>query len=139
MDSKLSQYPVATMLQAGDLIPIVRSGANFVITAGVASLNQPNVGNAGITKNAVNTPTTGVIPVTATLVSLPNTIFAYTLAGGSPGQELKIVAPSAGTYTVTTGVGADFTSAVFTLGSSLSLVFVGTKWIVTASRNCTIT
>ena len=133
MDSKISQFPVASNVLPGDFIPIVRNGANFIVTAGVYSLNQPNHGNKGITKNAPVTVTTAVIPLTGTLIILSGVLASYTLPAGSEGQTLTIVSKVGTTLTV------DVSLVTFINGSSLSLVFAGGRWCITSAFKCTTT
>lgn len=136
MDQKISEFPSATGLLAADLIPIISAGGNKSITAGVFALNLPNLGNKGITKNAVTPVTAGVaILLTKTLVTLPTASTAYTLANGSDGQEITLVAQASG-ITVTPA-SSMFTSVSMGNGSSLTLMFVGDLWIPKSYHNCT--
>lgn len=137
MDSKISEFPVASIVPVGALMPIVVSGANQVVTAGVFSLNLPNLGNKGITKNVVTTATVAAIPFTTTLVVLPVAVTpSFTLANGGDGQEIKLIAFDAVTVTPNSS-----TVASIQMGnnSSVTLVFVSTKWVPLSNHNCTFT
>lgn len=134
MDSKISQFPIASTVPAGALLPIVVAGVNQIVTAGVFSLNLPNLGNKGITKNAVVVATVAAIPVTASLVVLPVDVTpSFTLAAGTAGQEIKLVAISP--VTVTT----QLLSISMGIKSSITLVFASGEWIPLSQHNCTIT
>ena len=102
MDSKISQFPMALVVPVGALMPIVVNGVNQIVTTGVFSLNLSNLGNKGITKNAVVVATVATIPLTASLVVLPVSVTpSFTLAVGSAGQEIKLVAIDPVTVTTT--------------------------------------
>ena len=111
---------------------IIRNGENFVVAAGVYSLNQPNHGNKGITKNAPMIATAD-IPQTGTLVLISNAALTYTLANGSDGQSLTLVS------TVAKSLMVSGLLVTFINGSSLTLVFTGGRWCITSAFNCTIT
>jgi hypothetical protein len=73
MDSKISDFPVATGTSVADLIPIISGGLNKTVTVGIFSLNLPNLGNKGISKNIVTPVSSGtVIPLTNTIKAKPN-------------------------------------------------------------------
>lgn len=137
-DKKISEMLVATTLLATDLIPIVTGGVNKSVTGGVLSLNLPNIGNKGITKNIVVSSTTNTIPVTASLVTLPVSVTPYTLPAGTDGQEITII--SLGVNTVTTAFGY-VTSIGLITGSSITLVYLQSisKWIPKGYHNATLT
>lgn len=133
MDKKISEFGVATTVSAADLIPIVSSGINKSVTAGVLSLNQPNLGNKGITKNTVVVQTVAALPLTSTVILVDN--LAYTLATGSDGQTITLI--SSGSCSLTCS--AYFTSVSLVQSSTLTLIYssVLTKWVVQSSHNCT--
>ena len=136
MDKKISQFSVATDVLATDLIPIVSGGINKSVAAGLFSLNLPNIGNKGITKNVVTPIVAGlVIPLTKTLVTLPTALTDYTLGAGTPGQEITLVSLAANVKVVPSS--ALFLSVSMGNGSSLTLIFVGNSWIPKSYHNCT--
>ena len=136
MDRKISEFPAASVLLATDLIPIVSGVENKTVSVGVFGLNLPNFGNKGITKNAVTPVTLGlVIPLTKTLVTLPTALTDYTLANGSPGQEITLVALAASVKVFP--VSALFPSVSMGIGSSLTLIFVVNSWIPKSHYSCT--
>jgi hypothetical protein len=133
VDQKFSDMGVSPTIKAADLIPIVTDGNNKVVTAGVFSLNLPNFGNSGITKNAPVSPTGAAISLLNTLVAIgvPST---YTLASGLQGQEIVIVNK---TVQTTTLVFSGQTATILSKGS-ISLIFVDTEWYVKSLYNCTV-
>jgi hypothetical protein len=138
MDSKISDFPVATGTSVADLIPIISGGLNKTVTVGIFSLNLPNLGNKGISKNIVTPVSSGtVIPLTNTIITLPTTLTAYTLAAGTEGQEITLVSLAA-SISVTSS-SANFSMATFANGSSLTLIFVTGRWFTKSSYNCTLT
>jgi hypothetical protein len=138
MDKKISEFPVATGVSATALIPIVNAGVNETLTIGVLSLNLPNFGNKGLTKNLVVAATVAAIPVTAALVTLPLSVTPYTLAAGTDGQEICLV--SLDTNTVTSPA-SYFTSILLGSGSSITLMYIASisKWIPKSYHNATLT
>lgn len=133
MDQKISEFGSATTLAATDLIPIISSATNKIITAGVFSLNLPNLGNKGITKNTPLIASGDVIAITGTLVLLPSLMSAYTLPNGSDGQEITLVSPSENSVNFNTP------TSTITMGidSVVTLVFLS-KWFIKSSRNITV-
>lgn len=136
MDSKISAFPVATTVAGTDIIPIVSVGINKIVSVGVMSLNMPNLGNKGITKNTVIPVTGTIIPLTGTLVSLVANVLPYGLANGSEGQELTIVSAGVNTLNPTS---ATFTSVSMLNNSIIELVYVLGKWQPKGAHNCIIT
>jgi hypothetical protein len=134
MDAKLSSFPLASTLLSTDVIPVITSGANKTITGGVLSLNLPNIGNRGITKNAVLEASVISLPLTSTLISLPELIQPYTLGNGTDGQEIMIVSKGVNVVNIASGT---ISSATMMLGSTISLVFIGSlsKWVVKGTHN----
>lgn len=125
---------MASVVPVGALIPIVVNNVNQVVTAGVFSLNLPNLGNKGITKNAVVVATVAAIPLTASLVVLAVEVTpSFTLAVGTAGQEIKLVAIAPVTVT------AQLLSISMGTKSSITLVFVSGEWVPLSQHNCTIT
>lgn len=135
MDSKISDFFAATTLNASDIIPIVTANTNKKISAGVFSLNLPNFGNKGITKNVVQSSTDNALPLLYTLLSLPVSISPYTLSNGADGQEITVVSLGTNILTVTN---AWVNRIDMVAGSSVTLIFVGnaTKWVVKCSNGC---
>lgn len=129
MDSKLSEYPLVTTINGGDILPIISGGANRTVTAGVFALNLPNVGNKGITKNVVTNAATGALPLTSTLIHISTGGNSMTLAAGTDGQEITIVSGGASNTVTPSLTLSNFVSVSMGLGSSITLVFVGSKWI----------
>jgi hypothetical protein len=123
-DSKISELPVATTVAVTDILPIVSSGATKSITVGTLSLNLPNIGNKGITKNVVTPVTVQAIPLTYTIVTIPESLLPYTLANGTTGQELVIISEGTNTVDATT-ISIDMVT-----DSVVTLIFTGTKWVV---------
>lgn len=134
MDSKISAFPVASTLTATDLFPIVNSGVNKVVTAGVMFSNIPNIGNIGITKSLPATPVTLNIVLTSTLYKLPVNASPYVLPNGVEGQQVILTSITTNSITLNA---FNMTSITFGTGSSVSLVFVSGAWMVTSSYNCT--
>jgi hypothetical protein len=134
MDKKISDFDNASTLNGGDFIPIVSGSNNKKITAGVFSLNMPNIGNKGITKNAVTIPLTQVIPTTSSLISLTDVPTTYSLLAGGDGQEITIVSMGNNTILSTSSY---VMSIDMVAGSTVTLVYV-LKWAVKSSFNCTI-
>ena len=132
MDQKISQLPVASAVAATDIIPIVSSGTNQKLTVGVLSLNLPNFGNSGITKNVPVAPSNTAIPLLGTTVGL-STAASYTLAAGSNGQEITIFNKINSPSTVNYG------GSTVTIGAkgSVTLTFLETAWYIKSSHNCT--
>lgn len=132
MDKKISDCDSATVLSVTDLFPIVSSGINKKITAGVLFLNIPNIGNSGITKNVPYTQTAAAIDITKTVCLVSSGI--YTIAAGSNGQEIKII--STGNCSLI----LDTKTAVFSAESALSLIYSTalSKWIVSGNVGVTI-
>ena len=136
MDQKISDFATVSTIFASDILPIVSVGENKSISVGLLSLNLPNIGNKGITKNTVVSPQGASIPLTGTLVKLVGNQTPYTLPSGSDGQEIVLVA--LGTLTVESNA-SYFQSVNMHESSSLSLIFVlaAGKWIIKSSHNCT--
>lgn len=132
MDSKLSEYPEATNISSTDKFPIISANANKIVSAGVLFQNIPNIGNKGITKNVVTSPTSVVLPLTGTLINLPFSALPYTLGSGVSGQCLVIV--SNGINTLQFGS----KTATFPVDGSITLHYITNKWIVTANIGCTV-
>lgn len=135
MDRKQSDYPVITSIGSTALIPVIENG-NKNITIGVLSLNLPNVGNKGITKNVVTASATVNIPLTSTLVVIPTSVTPYVLPNGVDGQEIKIVSTGVATVAPTSSVVA---SIAMSVDSSVTLVFISTRWVPLSYHNCTLT
>lgn len=140
MDKKITQFPVAATIVATDLIPIVDSTTNDtalmnkVITAGVLSLNMPNVGNKGISKDLPVSVTPGAIPLTASVYKL--SAGAYTLAAGTDGQTITLVASAGCTVAVTAST---FSSATFSINGIAKFRFLtGFGWLVESSNSVSI-
>jgi len=129
MDSKISELPVSSTLLGADILPVVSAGATKSITAGVFSLNLPNLGNKGITKNVVTTISSDPFPVTGTLVVLQENILSYSIPAGTPGQEITIVSSSVNSIDINTG-----TIINLIQDSVITLLYIGTKWIVKNSN-----
>jgi hypothetical protein len=133
VDQKISQLASASTLAATDLIPIVASGTNQKITAGVFCLNQPNIGNSGITKNVPLVPSGAALQLTGTLVSI-TIAAAYTLGAGLQGQEVLIVNTSPASASVAFNV----STATLSSKGSIGLVYIGSEWFIKSSYNCVI-
>ena len=137
MDSKFSALPVVVTPTATDMVPVVVAGVNKIVTVGVLANNMPNIGNKGITTNAVQISGVGAIPLTKTVFRL-NTVGAYTLASGSDGQELKIIGGITGATVSFTS--SQLSSASFNIGGVLSLIFAtGLGWMIVSKNNVTTT
>lgn len=139
MDKKISEFTVASTVLGADIIPIVSGGDNKSVSVGVLSMNLPNLGNKGITKNVVTPVTQPIIPLTSTSMTLAVIGQTYTLANGSDGQEITLV--SAGVNTVTPASSYVTTILMGTGGSTVTLMFVAalSKWVVKSFHNCTLT
>lgn len=124
-DTKISEFVVTSTVNSTDIIPIVSGGDNKSVTVGVLTLNLPNVGNKGMSKNAPNRPSTPVIPLTATLVTLPASGTPYTLGNGQDGQCMVIIGLGNCSFTTLTD------SYVLTTGQKLTLYYIGyiNKWV----------
>lgn len=140
MDKKISELAIANTIIGGDLIPIVTGGVNKSVSAGVFTMNQPNIGNKGITKNAPIQAVSGTpIALTSTLVVLPATGTPYSLPNGVDGQEITLV--SAGVCTVVP-ISSLITNIILNAGSTITLVYLeGTinKWVPKSYHNATLT
>lgn len=132
MDQKISELPVASVVTATDIIPIVSSGTNQRLTVGVLSLNLPNFGNSGITKNVPRSPTSASIPLLGTVIGL-TTSAVYTLAAGSEGQEISIF------NKISTPSSVNYGNSVVTIGAkgSVTITFIDAEWYIKSSHNCT--
>lgn len=135
MDSKISAFPVSAAPLAADLVPIVSGGVNKIVTLGVLSTNLPNLGNKGITKNVVTAFVGNIIPLTGTLFVLAPSGTTYTLPNGTDGQEVKLVSNGAITVTPTSSLVAYI---VMGIGSSITLVYIASKWVPLGYHNCTL-
>lgn len=133
MDKKFSDFGVATTLLSTDYIPILSAG-NKKISGGVFSLNLPNMGNRGITKNVVTQASTSNIPLTVTNIKLPLSVNAYVLADGSDGQEMMLASLDINTVNITNG----FTASInMSADSTITLVFLTDKWYAKSYHNVT--
>jgi len=135
-DKKISELLVATTALGADLIPIVTGGANKSLSVGILSLNLPNVGNKGITKNTPTTALTTVIAMTSTIVVLPISVPPYTLGIGVDGQEVTLVSQDVNTLVP---ISSYFTSIQMTSGSSVTLIYLTSlaKWVCKCSNGVT--
>ena len=135
-DKKISELLVATGALGADLIPVVSGGVNKSLSVGILSLNLPNVGNKGITKNLPVSSTVAAIPLTSSIVVLSTPDLQYTLGTGVDGQEVTLV--TSGTNVVIP-IASYFTSLQMTPGSSVSLVYITllSKWIIRCSNGVT--
>ena len=133
MDRKISQFPANTTVLATDLIPIVSGGLNASVTAGIFSLNQPNVGNRGLSKDVAVTAAPGALALTSTVFKLAG---AYTVGAGADGQYIELVALSTSTVTV---AGFGFTTINIPSGIVVGLRhFTGSGWFVTNNTGASI-
>lgn len=132
MDSKLSTFPEVTEVGIFDKIPLLASGTNKLVTVGFLTQNMPNIGNKGITKNAITLPTSVALPLTGTLINLPYSALPYTMGAGVPGQCVVIVSNGINTLQVS---GKTMT---FPVDGSVTLYYISTKWVVTANVGCTV-
>ena len=135
MDSKFSDFPKAQSIGVTDFFPIVKDGDNQTITAGALFLNLPNLGNKGITKNAVVVASSASVPLTATLVVLPALQGFYTVPNGSEGQEITLLSADINSLYFSSAFNANVQMGV---GSSLTVVFTSSigKWIPKSHHNC---
>lgn len=136
MDAKISEFPTTATLSVADIIPIVANGDNKSITVGAFALNLPNLGNKGITKNAVVTVTGGAIPLTGTVVSLLSSPTPYSLSSGSGGQTIILIA--SGDLTVQPEAFGNQKIGM-TRASSVTLMFITSigQWVCLSQINCT--
>lgn len=137
MDAKISDFLSLSVVSAADVLPIVSAATSRKVTVGVLTLNLPNIGNSGITKNKPVAATGVAIPLTGTVVTLPVSVPSYTLANGSDGQEITLV--SLGVNQVLP-VSSYVTSIAMGNGSSITLVYILSiaKWIPKSSYGCTV-
>lgn len=138
MDSKISEFAVASTLLATSLIPVVETGVNKVITAGVFSSNLPNIGNKGITKNVVTPVSVQTIPLLNTVYHLASAGTPYILPNGTDGQEIKLISSTTNSILPTSAL--NIASISMNVGSSITLIFVGSlsKWVPLSVYNCTL-
>lgn len=138
MDSKISAFPVSTAVLPLDIIPVVTGGFNKRVTVDFLASNLPNLGNNGISKNAVVSASAAIIPLVNTVVTLPTLVAPYTLPNGSGGQEIVLVSLGVNVVVPTSSL---VTSISMVNGSSISLVFIGSisKWVPKSYHNCTLT
>lgn len=136
MDSKISAFAVASTLASTSLIPIVESGVNKVITAGVFSSNLPNIGNKGVTKNIVTQVSTQTISLLNTVYVLPSSGTPYILPNGVDGQEIKLISNTSNSILPTSAL--NISSISMNVGSSITLIFIGSlsKWVPLSVYNC---
>lgn len=132
MDSKVSDLTPATIVLATDVIPLASVGStiSYKLSIGVLTLNMPNFGNKGITKNVITSASSIAIPLVGTIITLPETLVPYTLANGTAGQELVLI--SLGTNIVNIASGS-VPSLNLVLDSVVTLIFIGTKWVIKSS------
>lgn len=132
MDQKISQFNAASTVAATDILPIVSEGANLKLSIGVLSLNLPNIGNSGITKNVPVSPSGTTISLLNSLVGL-SVAATYSLAVGGPGQEITIV------NKINTPSNLNYGSGSVTIGArgAITLVCIDASWFVKSSNNCT--
>lgn len=127
MDKKISE--LATVVGAGsaDIIPIVSGGANKSISVLALARSLPSVGNSGTTTNIPISASVTAIPLTSTVVQL--SLQTHTLASGTAGQEITLI--GSGTNAVTlTGAGTLTTINFPAIGSTVTLLYVGSAWNV---------
>lgn len=138
MDSKISEFAVASTLTSTALIPIVDAGVNKIITGGVFSSNLPNFGNKGITKNVITLVSVQTIPLLSTVYVLPSSGTPYILPNGVDGQEIKLISSTSNSILPTSAL--NISSISMNVGSSITLIFVGTllKWVPLSVYNCTL-
>jgi len=136
-DKKISELLVATTALGIDLIPIVSGGVNKSLTVGILSLNLPNVGNKGITKNLPVVAALVAIPLTSSIVVLSTPDLQYTLGAGVDGQEVTLV--TSGTNVVVP-IASYFTSLQMVPGGSVTLLYLTSlsKWIIKSSNGVTV-
>lgn len=138
MDSKFSDFPKAQSIGVTDFFPIVKDGDNQTITAGLLFLNLPNLGNKGITKNAVVVASGASVPLTGTVVVLEPSEAPYSLVDGSNGQTIIIV--GAGDLTIHP---QSFGNQVIGMNaaSTITLMFVSAlgQWVCLSNINCEFT
>jgi len=137
-DKKISELLVATTALGADLIPVVTGGVNKSLSVGILSLNLPNIGNKGITKNAPVSVTVAAIPLTASVVVLATPDLQYTLGTGADGQEVTLV--TSGTNVVVP-IASYFTSLQMTSGASVTMIYFTllSKWVVKCSNGVSFT
>lgn len=126
MDAKISALPTSTTPSVTDIIPIASAGVTKGLTVGSLAMNLPNLGNKGITKNAVTTASSSAIPLTGTIILLPESMLPYTLANGVSGQEIVLVSAGPNTVNISSGY---VPTLVLTTDTVATLLFVGTKWL----------
>jgi hypothetical protein len=132
MDQKISQLPAASDALATDVIPVVSNGANQKMTIGVLSLNLPNFGNKGITKNTSVSPVDTTLPLSNSLIEI-NIATNYSIANGASGQEITIVNRAATQSTINYGSGV----ATISASGVLTILFLGSSWYIKSSNLCT--
>lgn len=138
MDAKFSDFTTAQTIGVADFFPIVRNGQNQTITAGTLFQNIPNIGNKGITKNAIVSVagSNTTIPLTGSLINLAISQSGYTVPNGSDGQEIVLVSAGANSIYFTS---AFVTTVRMGVGSSLTVVYLSNlaKWVIKSQYNCT--
>lgn len=134
MDRKITQFPANATVLAADLIPIVSAGSNAAVTAGVFSLNLPNAGNRGLSKDLPVTVAPGVIALTSTVMKLNG---VYTLATGTEGQYIELVALDASTVTVAS---SPISTVILSANQIVALRFItGIGWLIVSNTGASIT
>ena len=138
MDAKISEFPVAPTATAAMLVPVVVDGINKILSLGILTLNLPNLGNKGITKNVVIPASVAALGVMHTIVTLPVIGTAYTLQNGSDGQEIMFVSLGNNTMIPTS---SNISLITMVNQSTVTLVFIATisKWVVKSAHNVNIT
>lgn len=116
MDSKLSEFPVATVLAAVDYVPLLQSSANKICTLGQIKTftNTP----------VVSTVVSGLIPVTSNVVSVSGDCGLP--VGTVQGTKIIVVAVASGRL-ISMGL---LPSNGFTFASTntCELVWLGSVW-----------
>ena len=136
-DKKISEFVAATDIAPTDILPLVSGIVNKKVTVGLLSLNMPNVGNKGISKNLIFQPSTLNIPLTSTVYNLQPNASPYILGSGADGQEITIVSQASNIVNVTSG---SMVSLTFTQFGTATLIFVSalSKWLLKSSYNVNV-
>lgn len=121
-DKKISEFPLAVQLSAGDTFPIIQSLANAQATLGQLRLfvRQPTV--VSVISSA--------IPDGTTLIRVSGD--CQLMAGTTEGLEITIVSTAAGRIFSTDLLLGGFTFAA--ANASLKLIWVSGSWIVLGSN-----
>jgi hypothetical protein len=140
-DIKISQLPIATVVNENDNFIVSRSGTNVRIPAGILFKNIPSI--IGNTQQTEQITTSGTININKYIseVVTTNSNIDLILPSGIPGQEKIIIFRNKGTanISITPNNGIGFVSISLTnTGDSVTLRYINNAWIITSMYNSSV-